>query len=57
MNKRCTNCGRFPFCDYQDKCTKNGEEYRVELLPNHDQKFYKDYWIIRENKEVKKCQN
>lgn len=50
MNKkRCTNCGRFPFCEYQDKCTKNGEEWRIEApLNNRYQKIYTDYWIKRE---------
>ena len=57
MNKRCANCGRFPFCDYQDKCTKNGALYRVEVNLIGDYRYLSSYWIKRENKEVRKCQN
>lgn len=37
-NRRCTNCGRFPFCLYQGVCSS----YVEENMPDGD------YWIKRE---------
>lgn len=47
--RSCTNCDRFPFCDYQSKC----KFCNYRILNNQ----VEDYWIKRQNKEVKKCQN
>lgn len=52
MNKRCTNCDRFPFCNY---------DYTSCLVP-YIQRFgnpqgpinIKDYWIKRHNKGINK---
>lgn len=38
-NKRCTNCGRFPFCEFQNICIYNAKDLKETYL---------DYWIKRE---------
>ena len=47
-DKRCTNCDRFPFCDFYQFCVFSSNKSTCKK---------KDYWIKRENKEVRKCQN
>lgn len=50
MNKRCTNCDRFPFCEIQKLCIWNKDNRDLTQT-------YLDYWIKRENKGVVICQN
>lgn len=45
MNKRCTNCDRFPFCQVQNLCIYNATD---------STKSYVDYWIKRQDKEINK---
>lgn len=42
MYKSCNNCGRFPFCDYQMKCSF----CNYKILDEQNQ----DYWIKRNTK-------
>lgn len=42
--KRCTSCDRFPFCDYQEKCTYSKDSLIDNCI---------DYWIKRGEKCLK----
>ena len=56
-DKRCTNCGRFPFCNYDYNTCLIAYIKRFGNPQGPINDSVKDYWIKRENKEVKKCQN
>lgn len=45
IKRKCTNCDRFPFCDYQEYCIYNSQDLT---------KSYLDYWIKRQDKNITK---
>lgn len=54
MNKRCTNCDRFPFCNYDYNTCLIAYIKRFGNPQGPINDSIKDYWIKRQTKNIKK---